>query len=200
MNCAKKLEFDSLMGKKILLYGETNTYKTYCTACFAKFLLEEKEIEPNLISILEFAPNLQYIKQLKIGGKIKDYYEKSLSCNYLDTEEEIIPPRLNANNRKELYHNACHNFKQTRFILQNFNNNPTPIVLINDISIYLHLGDRNNLIKIINESQTFFGNAYFGKNINQRAHFATIFSLKEYMKIKHLHKNFDKSILMKESN
>jgi len=200
MKCVKKLEFESLLGKKVLLYGETNTYKTYCTARFVRFLLEEKEIDPKLISILEFAPNLQYIDDFKIGGKIKDYYENSTLCHYLDTEKEIIPPRLNASNKKELYDNACHNYKQTKSVLRKFLNKSSPIVLINDVSIFLHLGNRNDLLKIINASQTFFGNSYYGKNISQRAEFANLFSLKEYMKVKHLQKYFDKSILMKKPN
>lgn len=200
MNCRTKLDFNSLLEKKVLLYGETNTFKTYCSAKFVQFLLEEEKIKPKRISIIDFAPNLQYIDDLKIGGKIKDYYDKSKLCCYLESEKEIIPPRLLAQNKRQLYENACHNYKQARNLLKKFKKNSTPILLINDISIYLHLGNRRDLMKIINMVETCVGNAYYGENISSRSQFARLFSLNEHFKILHLCKYFDKSILMKDSN
>jgi len=199
MNCQNKLDFDRLLGIKVLLYGETNTYKTFCSAKYVQYLMEDRKIDPNHISIIEFAPKLQTIDDLKIGGKVKDYFKESKLCKYLETDEEIIPPRLHAKNRKELYSNVCHNYRQTRLVLQEFNEKPTPYLIINDISIYLHLGDKRDLIKAIENANNVIGNAYYGKNISQKAKFARIFSLKEQIKIKNLRKYFDKTILMEKS-
>ncbi|TXT64931.1 MAG: hypothetical protein BAJALOKI3v1_150034 [Promethearchaeota archaeon] len=196
MECRTKLEFNSFLEKKVFLYGETNTYKTFCSAEFIQFLLEEKKIDPNLISIIDFAPKLQTFNDLKIGGKFKDYYGKSTLCRYLDPKNEIIPPRLNATNKKQLYKNACHNYNQTIPLLHTFEKAPTPYLLINDMSIYLHLGNPAQIIKIVEKSHTFLGNSYYGKTISEKAKFARLFSLKEHLTIKHLLKYFDRAILM----
>jgi hypothetical protein len=196
MECRTRLEFNSFLEKKVLLYGETNTYKTFCSAKFIQYLLEEKTIDPNAISIIDFAPKLQTFNHLKIGGKIQDYYGTSTLCRYLNPKNEIIPPRLNATNKKQLYDNACHNYSQTISLLHTFEKAPTPYLVINDLSIHLHLGDIDQIIRVIEKSHTFLGNAYYGKNISNRANFARLFSLKEYLKIKHFLKYFDQAILM----
>ena len=62
--------FDDFLGHHTLLYGEINTRKTFYTAKFIQFLLEDKKIDPPKISILDFAPKLKIIEGKKIGGKI----------------------------------------------------------------------------------------------------------------------------------
>lgn len=171
------LNFGNYIGQYTFLYGEANTKKTYYTARFIQFLIETKQISPKEISILDFAPPINVIKNIRIGGKIKDFYQNSVICNNIYFEGDIIPPRLNARNKKELYENACKNYKKTFKILKFFNDNPTKILIINDISIYLHIGNKNLLLKAINKSNTFFGNSYYGSSI--KSDFATLFSLRE---------------------
>jgi hypothetical protein len=184
MNFKIKLNFDDLVNHYTLLYGETNTYKTSQTSEFVKFLLESKNISPKEISILDFAPSLMKIKNLKIGGRIQDFYEQSSACKNIIFKGEIIPPRLKSKNKKELYLYARENFEKTSEILNLFNDNPTPILIINDISIYLHIGSIKLLLNAINKSNTFFGNAYFGSSIKRG--YATLFSLQERRKVKSL--------------
>ncbi|UCC20749.1 MAG: hypothetical protein JSV62_05540 [Promethearchaeota archaeon] len=171
------LNFESYIGHYTILYGEINTKKTFYTANFIQFLIEAKHFDPKQISILDFAPPLKVIKGIKIGGKIKDFYENSIICNYLYFEGEIIPPRFKARNRKELYENACKNYKKTSKLLKFFNNNPTEVLIINDISIYLHIGNKNLLLNAIENSKTFFGNSYYGSTI--KSDFTSLFSLRE---------------------
>lgn len=184
MNFKVKLDFDDLINHSTILYGETNTYKTYQTSEFVKFLLESKTIAPREISILDFAPTLMTIKNLKVGGKIQDFYEQSGVCRNIIFKGEIIPPRLKSRNKKELYQNSRENFKKTSKILNTFNENPTSILIINDISIHLHGGSIKLLLNAINESKTFFGNTYFGSSIKRG--YATLFSLRERRKVKSL--------------
>ena len=183
------LDFNSLKGLHTLIYGETNTGKTFYTAKFVQYLLENKKIEPREISILDFAPRLTYFKNLKIGGRIQDYYEHSLKCNLITFVGEIIPPRLNAKNKSDLYSNLCNNFKKIHETIEKYNNSPTPVLIINDISLFLHLGSNKYLINAINKSNTFFGNSYYGSSI--KGSFATLFSLKEKRSVKYLLKRVD---------
>lgn len=188
----EKIEFTDLIGHHTFLYGETNTKKTYLTAKFVKFLLELIKINPKRISILDFAPKLSYINDLKIGGRIQDFYNDSKKCNYIKFKGEIIPPRLKAKNKKELYKNLCNNHEITTYLLQKFNDNPTSILIINDVSIYLHLGDKKYFLNTIYRAKTFFGNSYFGYSIKKD--FSKLLTIKERKRVKFLIENIKNSI------
>lgn len=191
MNFLSKLDFERFLNTHTLLYGETDTKKTLLTAKFIEFLLETKNISPMEITILDFAPKLAYFKNLKIGGRIHDYYESSIKCNYINIEGEIVPPRLHANNKKEMYTNICLNFDKIYKILEIYNKNPTPVLIVNDISLYLHLGSNKYFINTINKSNTFFGNAYYGTSISSK--FSKLLNLKEKKRVEFLIKNIEHS-------
>ncbi len=186
-----KLSFDDFIGAHTILYGEANTKKTYYTAKFVQYLTDKKKINPKEISILDFAPQLSNIRGLKIGGKIEDFFPQSIRCNNILFEGEIIPPRLNANNKNELYQYAQMNYEKTFEILEIFNEEPTSILVINDISIYLQLGNKKYILDTIKQASTFFGNTYYGSSIKRN--FAKLFSKKEKRSVKFLLKRVDKA-------
>ncbi len=183
------LDYEENIGHQTFLYGDANTKKTYYTAKFVQFLIELKNVDPKEISILDFAPPFSIINNIKLGGKIRDFYEDSAKCNNLFFEGEIIPPRLNAKNITELYENACKNFKKTYKILSSFNDNPTPTLIINDISIYLHIGNKALLLESIKKAATFFGNSYYGSSI--KSDFSHLFSRREKRLVEYLIKKMD---------
>ncbi len=191
MSKEQELNFDDFIGHTTILYGETNTKKTLYTSKFVQFLVESKKVTPKEISILDFAPNLNIIKNVKIGGKIIDFYKKSAICNNICFEGDIIPPRLNAKNRKELYKNACKNYIKTYGTLKKFKDNPTEILIVNDISIYLHIGNKKLLTDSIKKSNTFLGNSYYGTSI--KSDFSTHFSLREKRLVEYLIKKMEYS-------
>ncbi|MFX0069618.1 MAG: hypothetical protein ACFFAO_00795 [Candidatus Hermodarchaeota archaeon] len=191
----EEIDLNEFLGYHTILYGETNTKKTYYTAKFVQFLVESKNINPSDITILDFAPKLTKIRDLKIGGKIEDFYPQSIKCNNITFEGEIIPPRLNAKNKVELYKFAEINFQKTYEILKKYNESLTNVLIINDISIYLHYGDKKYLLNTIKKSETFFGNSYYGSSIKKN--FSTYFSLKERFRVKYLLIRIDKSYLTK---
>ena len=191
MKLINYLNFNECIGHSTLLYGETDTKKTLYTAKFVKFLLESKKINPQEISILDFAPKLAIFKNLKIGGRIQDYYNESIKCKNFIFKGEIIPPRLKAKNKSELYKNICSNYEITSKILNNFKENPTDFLIINDISIYLHLGSKRYIIETILGVNTFFGNSYYGTSIKSK--FPTLLSMNEKKKVNFLIKNIKNS-------
>jgi len=191
MSFYDKIDFTTLNGYHTLIYGETNTGKTFYTAKFVKFLLEKKKISANNISVLDFAPKLAYINNMKIGGRIQDYYSNCKNCNLIPIEGDILPPRLNARNKKELYDILCHNHKKVTKVLDIFNDSPTKILVINDLSIYLHLGSKISLMDVIGKTDTFFGNAYYGSSIN--SDFSKLLSIKEKIRVEFLIKNIENS-------
>ncbi|MHA1782941.1 MAG: hypothetical protein ACTSUL_05870 [Promethearchaeota archaeon] len=183
---------EKFIGKKTLIYGETNTNKTYYTAKFVQYLIEKKKIPPKEITILDFGPEMIKINDKKIGGRIKDFYKLSKICRNIQFKGKIIPPRLNANNSIELLKNVCENFKKTNSILQQFYKKPTQFLIINDLSIHLHLGNPRIFLRIIKNAQTFFGNSYYGSSIKSNEF--KLFSLVEKKKIEFLIQKFDLSI------
>ena len=187
----EELDYKNYIGHRTLLYGETNTGKTFYTAKFVQYLLEIKKFKPKEISILDFAPRLAYYKNLKIGGRIQDYYENSIKCNNIDFEGEIIPPRLKAKSKNEMYNNICLNFNKIYGILEIYNSNPTSVLIINDISLYSHLGSNQYLINTINKSNTFFGNVYYGSSISSK--FSKLLSIKEKIRVESLIRNVENS-------
>ncbi|MFX1315923.1 MAG: hypothetical protein ACFE9T_08675 [Promethearchaeota archaeon] len=191
-----KLELADFIGHHTLLYGDTNTKKTYYTAKFIQFLVESKNYNPKQISILDFAPKVCFFKSIKTGGRLQDYYQEIIRCNNFQFEGEIIPPRLKARNKRELYEYMCHNYKLTSNILKEFNQNPTKILIINDISIYLHLGDKKYLLETINKTSTFLGNSYYGRTIKRK--FASLLSLRERYYVEYLIKNIESAYLTGE--
>lgn len=192
---SENLDFNSFIGYHTLLYGETDTRKTYYTARFVQFLLSAKKIEPNEISIIDFGPILFKYYGIKIGGRIEDFYPQSLSCNNITFKGEIIPPRLSASNKEQLYNNICKNYEKTQKAIEFFNKNPTSILIINDLSIYLHLGNKNYLLETIRKADTFFGNSYYGTLINKD--FSKLISLREKRQIEFVLKNLDFSYITK---
>ncbi|MFX1389220.1 MAG: hypothetical protein ACFE9Z_04045 [Promethearchaeota archaeon] len=191
MKLIENLEFKNLLKHHTLLYGETNTQKTLNTARFIQFLLEEKGLNPREITILDFAPSLTTFENVRIGGKIKDYYKNSKKCRNLCFKGEIVPPRLKSKNLTELFENVFNNYKKTVKILSEFDRDPTSILIINDISIYLHIGNKNLLMDLIERTETFFGNSYYGTSI--KSDFTKLISLREKRLVDYLVKNIDNS-------
>ncbi|MFX0032972.1 MAG: hypothetical protein ACFE8V_10785 [Promethearchaeota archaeon] len=186
------LDFQKFIGQYTLLYGENDTQKTYLTSKFVEYLMKLENVEPKEISIIDFAPKLTYIDNLKIGGRIKDYFKDSKNCNYIKYKGEIIPPRLRADNKEDLYKNLCHNYKITSNILQIFNENPTSILVLNDLSIYLHLGSKDYILRTIFKTNTFFGNSYYGYSIKKN--FSKLLSIKERKRVEFLTRHLKNAI------
>jgi hypothetical protein len=188
----RKINFKQAIGTHTLLYGGANTKKTYYTAQFIEFLIITEHIKPSSISILDFAPPLNMIGTIKFGGKIKDFSKISLKCKNLPIRKEIIPPRFSAQDKKELYEYLCHNYKITHKALNIFKKNPTKFLVINDLSLYLHLGNKRYLLDIIKSVNTFFGNTYYGGEI--KSTFNKLLSIKERKRVDFLVKHLENVI------
>lgn len=179
-----ELEYEQLIGEHSLIYGETNSFKTYYCAQFVKYLLDEKQINKKLVAILDFAPPLVKKEGGKIGGKILDYFPGAKECTYIKDERSIIPPRYASQNKEQLLNYSCHNFKITYNALKTYIEKPSPYLIINDVSIHLQVGGLHILIDAIRRSETFLGNCYYGSSITKD--YATLFSLREQIKTKKL--------------
>jgi hypothetical protein len=197
MKLFEEINLEKLINHSTLFYGDINTGKTQKTAKFLDFLLSKKKVSPQKITILDFAPPMEFIEGMKIGGKIFNYNKDSIKCITPPQEKEIIPPRLNATNRKELCLNSLHNYRITQKFLEFYNQNPTEFLLINDISIYLHLGNKNFFLNTIKKAQTFVGNTYYGRSIAKGKEKFSLFNLKEKKVTERIIKSMDYTFYLK---
>ena len=188
MNFSENFNCDAFIGHRTLLYGNLNTKKTYYTALFVQFLLEAKKVDPKKITILYFAPKLFKFYNVKIGGKIEDFYPFSIKCKNISFKGDIFPVIISSDNKISC-ENACNNYKRLHEILNIYYENPTSILIINDISYYLHLGNKKFVLKIIKESDTFFGNSHYSSSMSKDLN--NLFNRKEKYCVEFLIKKID---------
>ncbi len=176
---------EQLAGRKTLLLGETNTGKTRFTFNFLCHLLEEHSFKPTEISVLEFAPTRVQKGHIVIGGTLRDLLQESTpltpsfmklinSVHWIQRESsdpctvtpaKILTPRYSAKSSQDVLNACCVNFSATQKQLFFYIQNPTKVLIINDVGIYLHLGGLPLLKKTLRLSQTCLFNAYLGRNL-----------------------------------
>ena len=78
----------------------------------------------------------------------------------------IETPRLAARNGGELLELVKKNRQRISNLLKQYMEKPTPILFINDISIYLQSGDFETLAKAIGKASTLVANGYYGKTLS----------------------------------
>ncbi|MCF8885487.1 MAG: hypothetical protein QXK95_04335 [Nitrososphaerota archaeon] len=143
------------IGRKTLLTGEVGTGKTKFLARFIEYLLEsgyEKEV-----TLIDMAPN----RFQGVGGSVKEYLKDLGGIRYL-RPPIVYAPRLMGRDALEVSRYCEENRKNIEPLLDTYILNPTNILLINDLTIYLHTGDLEKMLKAIELSKTFMATAYSG--------------------------------------
>ncbi|MCD6368291.1 MAG: DUF87 domain-containing protein [Thermoproteales archaeon] len=153
-----KIKLKDFLEKKTLILGEVGSGKTALTAKILEELVNHGYGDE--ITVIDMAPD----KIGEIGGKLRDYTEKTREVRYL-TPPKIYAPRTIARSPSELLRMAKHNADVLRKILEDFLKNPTPILIVNDLSIYFHAGDLELIIECLEISKTFLANSYYGRKI-----------------------------------
>ncbi|MCS7103900.1 MAG: hypothetical protein NZ992_08505, partial [Candidatus Korarchaeum sp.] len=77
--------------------------------------------------------------------------------------EGLHAPRLEGRDSEEVLRLARINESIAKPLLLIFLQEPTRVLVMNDITIYLHSGDLSLILDCISSSETFLGNAYYGK-------------------------------------
>ncbi len=176
---------EELVRRKTLLLGETNSGKSRFTFNFLCHLLEQKSYNPTDISILEFAPTRLRTNQMVIGGTLQEILQESNSLSKsllnalksvhwidresIDSHAQVIPKiltaRYSARSTQDVLKACCTNFAITQNQLLHFSRNPTKVLIVNDVSIYLHLGGVTLLKKVLAFPETSLLNAYYGRSL-----------------------------------
>ena len=137
--------------KKTIIVGEVNTGKTaYLSEIINGFIKEgEKDI-----TLIDMAPE----ETNSIGGKMNT---ESIDLIRYYTAA-IVAPRLTGRNVDEVEALAKHNAEMIEGILVQYQKDPSEVLFVNDISLYLQAGDLRKLLSWLNSTPTVVMNGYYG--------------------------------------
>ena len=155
----KGLEIGKLLGRKTLIVGEAGTGKSHLLARILEKMVEA--LGPEEITVIDMAP----FRFSGIGGRLKELTESVNLVRYL-TDDRIAPPRLAGRNATEVLKLAERNASLIRPLLHEFLKRPTGILLVNDLTIYLHAGDPLLLEKSLEAAETFVATCYEGERLS----------------------------------
>lgn len=147
MNLAK-----SYQHRRTLIVGDINTGKSSRTQDILQRWIE-KGLSARM-TVLDLAP----FSVKGIGGRLTRPPE--FQGRYLATE--IRPPRLTARDAVEAGQIAGANAAAIQTLWQPVLDAPTPILVINDATLYLQAGGYNCLRQVIATAATVLINAYYG--------------------------------------
>lgn len=147
-----------VIGKKVLIAGEAGSGKTMLAAQ----LLQELTaiLNPQEITVIDLAPE----RTGPIGGKLADYVDLARGVRYL-SPRKVYTPRFAGKSHEEVMHYAKSNRENMEPLLKEFITNPTSVLIINDLTLYLHLGELEIILECIKKAKTFLATAYYGSKL-----------------------------------
>ncbi len=155
------VDISDLLGKKTLIIGEVGTGKTkLLITILRKFISEGLSSK---ITLIDMAPP----RILDIGGRIIDHDSRLCSMIRYLYSEEIRPPRLLGKSSEEVARIAANNAKIIDKLIEGYTTSPTEILMINDLTIYVHAGCEEKLNRAIKSAITFVGTAYEGNRLSE---------------------------------
>lgn len=155
-----KLNGKEVVDKKVLILGEVGSGKTKLAA---KLLQELTRIlNPEKITVIDLAPE----RTGDVGGKLTDYTKLARGIKYF-SPLKIYTPRLTGKSPDEVLHYAEMNKKAIESLLDEYAKNPTEALIINDVTLYLHLGELEKILECIRLAKTFLATAYYGKRLSR---------------------------------
>jgi CO dehydrogenase nickel-insertion accessory protein CooC1 len=153
-----QLKGKEILGKKVLLLGEAGSGKTKLAAQLLRELM--MLMNPEEITVIDLAPQ----RLDEIGGKLTDYVNVNSRIKYL-SPKIVYTPRLTGASPKQVLHYAELNRKNMEPLLNKFIRNVTEVLVLNDVTLYLHSGKLETVLKCVRLAKTFLATAYYGSKL-----------------------------------
>ncbi|MGD9016476.1 MAG: hypothetical protein PVH30_03760 [Desulfobacterales bacterium] len=144
---------DDYLNRRNLILGDVNAGKTLETLRIVTRWAEEGRSRE--ISVLDLAP----VAVQGIGGRL--VLPEGFAGRYLFAD--IVPPRLTGRDASHITRLATANAQAIDPLLDAVLEAPRPILVINDVTLYLHAGDYGRLESILKTADTALINAYWGE-------------------------------------
>ena len=140
-------------GRRTLIVGEVHSGKTLSTL---KIFREWKRSGTESIAVLDLAPE----KVDRVGGKFPFTDGEKEGILYLSPQ--ILPPRLWGKSEEEIGRLAEENRQRIDQALRKLPPSTTSVLFINDISLYFHAGNAEQIWLILEKISTVVMNGYYG--------------------------------------
>jgi GTPase SAR1 family protein len=147
-----------IFGKKVLILGEAGSGKTMLAAQLIQELMDL--VNPEKISVIDLAPK----RVGEFGGKLTDYLSISGKVKYY-SPKRVYTPRLSGKSPKQILRYAELNKRNMQPLFNEFIRNATDILVINDITLYLHSGELETILECVKLAKTFLATAYYGSKL-----------------------------------
>ena len=112
------------------------------------------------------APQTRIVRGMRIGGTLAEITRSTSRVRYLENSK-VKTPRVTAKGPQELRKLAKFNQTVIDRLLTKYMQKPTPILFINDVSMYLQAGMLEDILKVVDKAGTFIANGYFGKKLEE---------------------------------
>ncbi|MCW3993626.1 MAG: ATP-binding protein [Candidatus Bathyarchaeota archaeon] len=153
-----QLKGKEILGKKVLILGEAGSGKTKLAAQLLRELM--MLVNPEEITVIDLAPQ----RVGEIGGKLTDYVSITGGVKYF-SPKNVYTPRLSGTSPKQVLHYAELNRKNMESLLNRFNRNITEVLVLNDVTLYLHSGKLETVLECVRLANTFLATAYYGSKL-----------------------------------
>ena len=162
MSQPPRKSFADLLGKRALILGDIRSGKTRLTA---SLLREAMTLGfTTEITVIDMAPKSALVKGMRIGGRLFEVSKRPDGVRYL-APGRVETPRLSAGSGEELRKLVEENRRRIYPLLRSYISKPTPILFVNDVSLYLQSGDLRTLYEATQSASTFVGNGYYGSTL-----------------------------------
>ncbi len=153
-----QLKGRKILGKKVLILGEAGSGKTKLAATLLRELM--MLVNPEKITVIDLAPQ----RVGEIGGKSTDYVNIGGGVKYF-SPKKVYTPRLAGTSPEQVLHYAELNRKSMEPLLNRFIRNATEVLVLNDVTLYLHSGKLETVLKCVRLAKTFLATAYYGSKL-----------------------------------
>lgn len=163
---ARELSLDSVINKKTVIIGEILSGKTRVLA-----RIVGEAVRRGLgrsLTILDFAPNYRS-GGLEVGAPLLRYLSRGelRSVRKYLWDEGIRAPRLEGGDAGSILQLAEQNSRITTRMIQAYINEPTSMLVVNDLTIHIHAGDLELIASAIKKARTFIATAYHGTRLSR---------------------------------
>ena len=146
-------------GRRTLIIGDVNTGKTRLTEqALASWTAQGRS---KSVVVLDLAPQ----PRGGIGGRLA----RPAGFQGVCLATPIVPPRLSARDEGEAEALARANAEAIEVLLENARRIAAPILVINDVTLYLQAGNYEQLLRVVQASGTVLINAYYGNSFPEYA-------------------------------
>ncbi|MEM1641526.1 MAG: hypothetical protein QW448_02025 [Thermofilaceae archaeon] len=149
-----ELTVEEILGRRVVIVGERGAGKTRLTARLLEQLASR--LGPENITVIDMAPTT-----VPGAARLSAYTSIVRRLRYL-APPTVRAPRLEGRTASEVLRLAEANRVVIEPLLDTFLSDPTPALVVNDLTIYLHAGSLEKLLSCISSAQTFLANAYRG--------------------------------------